>query len=205
MGRRLLHRQGQAFTAVFRGSASVPWLPGDEWRDGNPVAVTARVSAFTPVPRPIPQVLCLAVRLDTPTAPVDLTFFSSYPHGLRRAVFAMRSHAAGAFYSSAMSYRWVNPDRGTPKIRFGARTNADIARGRTASAELEAAARNPDFTLELVTAVGRQDWITVGWISDWAPLPEGQDVRYRPGDAPPGLDLTAVGRFRRRLYERLQR
>jgi hypothetical protein len=210
---RWIHGAGFAFQAKFVGGGPAPWLQETgpfAPRDTDCYEAIVRCSPFVPVPKPIPQVLCLAIKIKNGCGPgrdQDLTFFST--PGLRplRMVPLPRWHAKGTTFSTVMAYRTKPPAPGARRVLFGLRflQEPPVAGGQSAFAELVSSLR-PGLSLELLTATRGGDWLTAGVLSDFQPdVPWGNAVRYRPGNTSDRLALSAFGRWRDSLYAGLQR
>jgi hypothetical protein len=192
-----MHPRGAVFDGVLerRGSApewGVPWLDGVA---SEPVLV--RFSRGAGLPRPVPDLLGLAVRVPHPEEPVDVLVTSTGRGPLLRWVPLPRRDAAVP-YTSIMGYR---SDAGTLRI-------AALPEFRPAPSEpaaLAAAVRRGRLAFTLAAARGAQPWRPFGRLTLTAPRePLDPDVRF---DAvqhpPPGLAADgAMARFRAPAYAR---
>jgi hypothetical protein len=211
--KRWIHGHGFAFRAKFTGSASAAWLQNVEpffpATDHSYDAIV-RCSPFVPLPPPVPEALCLAIRIKHGCGlgqHQDLTFFSTPRCKLLRHVPVPRIHARGTTFTSAETYL-VNPPVGNAnRVFFGLHFEQDppVAGAESAFAELVSTLR-PSVSLELLTALPFGDWLSAGQLSDFQPdVPWGNAVRYRPGNTSSHLALTRLGRWRDSLYRGLQR
>lgn len=157
--------------------------------------VVVRLSRGGGFPASLPDLLGLAVRLRTPTGPVDLLLSTTGRGRLTRVVPVLRSDAAAA-YSSIMAYR---SDAGP--VRIGALpTTAGVPSDPGPLAEV---LRRRPLGFVLVAARGREAWQPFGRLVVGEPLPSvDPDLRF---DAvrhpPPGMVADGpLARFRAPAY-----
>jgi hypothetical protein len=152
---RPIHPRG----VVLRGT--VRWIPGSarsgiDWIDlpppGGEQAVAARVSRSVGLPAPSPDIIGLALRLDTPGGPADLELAST---GSR---FPSRFWLAPQRSPSRARLTTLFPYRGTEgAVLVGARTIAP-ANLPIAIPELAAALTDAPWRLRLYHATPRGRW-----------------------------------------------
>ncbi|SET99625.1 phosphodiesterase [Geodermatophilus poikilotrophus] len=195
-----MHPRGVVLDAVLERTGGpagwgVPWLAGT----GEQPALV-RLSRGAGLPRPLPDLLGLAVRLPgTADAgdPVDLLLSTTGRGRLTRWVLAPRWDA-GATYSSLMGYRTVAgpvflaalPDPGAPRVT-------------AEPGPVAAAARAGRLAFTLAAARGPGPWQPFGRLRLLAAVPEvDPDLRFDAvRNPPPGLVPDGpMARFRAPAY-----
>jgi hypothetical protein len=183
---RPIHPRGELFEGQVEWVAGNGTVSGISWIDTAPSEgqqrVTARVSRSVGLSHPLPDVIGLAFRFETPQGDADLALASSWL-GLPGRFLLRLSRSANGTFSSLMPYRG---DFGP--VEASARTTAS---------------RNGRWDIELFHATSTSKWrkFAVVHLNAQA-LPDRADMRFDPiENALPGAETYPwTRRLRQRSY-----
>lgn len=205
-GAKVFHPRGVAFTAtvVIDGGPDAPASP---WlRTPGEFGAVARFSRGAGLPKPLPDLLGLAVRvLDAhgPGRPQDLLMITSIDAPVLHHLFVPAFDAQARPYSSATPYRI-----GGTSWLMGATPRDDSPRGVGGAMEdrLRSAAATGDLALDLGAARVGGRFRRFGELRVGDPVPGGGDhLRFNLFNTGGGLEpVTWVNRIRRQTYQQSQ-
>ncbi|MBW8481061.1 hypothetical protein [Actinomadura parmotrematis] len=168
-GRRVLHPRGRTYAATLRTSDAVAGIGGD-----GPREVVVRVSKGASTPGALPDVLGLALRVETGRGTVDLLFASSArPLGLRHLPVPRAFYTRG-FYSTLVPYRVGGITQVLGLVPVDARRAPATAAGLDACV----AEAPVDFVLVGAGALGR--WRNLGLLRVLRPAEGERPDSYDP-------------------------
>lgn len=183
---RPIHPRGEVFEghvtwlANRGGTAGISWIDKAPGEQSQPV--TIRVSRSVGFAPPLPDVIGLAFRFQTPDGPADLALASSWLGVPSRFLLRLSRSVSGSF-SSLMPYRG-----GFGPVEISARTRR---------------CNNGRWEIDLMHATSTGLWRRFAIVSlDTHALPDREDLRFDPIANPlPGAEAYPwIRRLRQRSY-----